>query len=158
MKTRSSGSGTFATILLFLGSFGLVSSRLDAGVDFSQCSNKNPTLGNCVWVGGDLNKNNSSYFEGMSTPQRILLTGLGTGTHHLQIVLKFMDSSKHSYDWMVSWPQASTESAAATGTGFTFNECANLSVANTTACNNILAALQSSSADVPDGSLRQLHL
>ena len=45
-------------------------------IDFSQCSNKNPTLGNCVWLNGDLNKNNSQWFEGMSVPQRVLVRGI----------------------------------------------------------------------------------
>ena len=39
-------------------------------VDFRQCSNENPTLGDCVWINGIIQQNNSVWFEGMSVPQR----------------------------------------------------------------------------------------
>src|SRR5262245_61557332 len=54
---------------------------LAVGADFSQCADKNPTLGNCVWINSGLGTNNSQYVEGMSTPQRLLITGL-TGSSH----------------------------------------------------------------------------
>jgi hypothetical protein len=108
------------------------------GNDFKQCSNENPILDNCVWIGSNLQANNSSYAEGMATAQRILLTGLASGTHTMRIVISFTDSSKHSYDYLISWDQASQLAALFhSDSGLTFNKCADLSTANTTACNSV---------------------
>src|SRR5207247_1799076 len=141
--------------LFVLAGLTLGSTRLLAGIDFSQCSNENPTANSCHWIGSVLQASNSRYFEGMSTPQRILLTGLTGSTHTLQILLQYTKASKHAYDWIDSWAQASAESNAFNGAPFTFNECANLSTGgspptDTDLCNTIVGLGFFQSPDVPD--------
>ena len=135
--------------LLVVAGWILTAGRLLAGLDFSQCANKSPTLGNCVWIGSVLHPGNSQYFEGMSTPQRILITDLSAGSHTLTIITQDTKSSTHAYDWLDSWPQASTEATTLTGTALTFNECSGLNGAKTTACNAVVAAGFSMSPTVP---------
>src|SRR6266536_6322747 len=135
--------------LLALAGLTLSAGSLGGGVGFSQCSNDNPTLGNCVWVGGDLNANNSLYFEGMSTAQRMLITGISSGTHTLVFGLQWTKAGKHAYDWITSWDQASAESLAAEGVALTLNECANMTGGNPAACAAAVAGV-SATTDVPD--------
>src|SRR5262245_44973587 len=74
----------FAAVALFLmlpsargsTSTTTASSAGSVNVDFTQCSNENPTLGSCNWINGILQQNNSRYLEGMSTGQRLLFDGI----------------------------------------------------------------------------------
>jgi LPXTG-motif cell wall-anchored protein len=96
-------------------------------IDFQQCANKNPTLGNCSWINGDLNNTNSRWFEGMSVPQRVLVTGItgGTpgGTHVLTFSHQATKNGVHAYDFLTSWAQASQAHQDFLGVPLTLNEC-----------------------------------
>src|SRR5262249_41866864 len=51
----------------------------NVNTDFSQCANEDKLpLGECVWINGILGDNQSQYFEGMSTLQRLIFDGVGT--------------------------------------------------------------------------------
>ena len=81
------------------------------GADFMQCSNDNPpdVLGNCFWINGILQPNNSQYQEGMSVPQRVLLTEIPSTPGDVHTLVFSHDATKggvHAYDWLTSWDQA----------------------------------------------------
>ncbi|MDO8614304.1 MAG: hypothetical protein Q7T33_01030 [Dehalococcoidia bacterium] len=90
--------------------------------DFKQCSNENPTLGDCVWIGSILQDNNSMYFESMSTPQRLVLKEVAStsgNVHDLTFSHQATKGGIHSYDWLTSYGQAISGAAAA---GIPFND------------------------------------
>src|SRR5947207_512021 len=77
--------------------------------DFKQAANKDGSpwgLGNVHWINSILQANNSRYFEGMSTPQRVILSGIPatTGdTHTLHISHQANKSTTtHAYDYLTS--------------------------------------------------------
>src|SRR5262245_61758240 len=89
-------------------------------VDFTQGANgdlaHSPPLGDVTWINGILNPNNSEYFEGVSTLQRVFLDGMSStaGNVHKMTFghLAVKDSADaHAYDFLTSWDQ----SLAATG-------------------------------------------
>src|SRR3989441_2836706 len=101
--------------------------------DFRQCAeNDQPPspitgLGNCHWIGNILTSSNSSYFEGMSVPQRTILTNVRATTtnanlHTLTFHVSFTQGGKHGYDWLVSYDQAGFD-AAANGITLALNPC-----------------------------------
>ena len=55
-------------------------------IDFKQGSNKNPTLGEIVWIGSILQNSNSRYAEGMSTLQRIQISKITPSASEQTIV------------------------------------------------------------------------
>jgi hypothetical protein len=119
-------------------------------IDFSQCSNKNPTLGNCVWLNGDLNQNNSQWFEGMSVPQRVLVRGVTGGTTHtLQLSHQATKNDAHAYDFLTSYAQASQAHQDFLGTPLVFNDCGDFTGAALTACTSAFGH-SSATVDVPD--------
>lgn len=79
---------------------------------YNQCSNdqgtgySNGDTG-CRWINGDLQHNNSRYFEGDATPQRVFLTGLSNGTHTVTFQYDVMKnqagSPKHAYDYLTNY-------------------------------------------------------
>jgi hypothetical protein len=77
--------------------------------DFKQASNKNPTQGNVIWITSILQQTNSQYYEGMSTPQRIVFTKIPKtpgNVHTLTFLHQANKSTFHAYDFLTSWPQA----------------------------------------------------
>jgi hypothetical protein len=119
--------------------------------DFSQCSNKNPTLGNCVWINGIVQENNSLYGEGMSNPQRLIFDNIDSGTSHtIQFSHQFTKGGLHAYDFITSWPQAVASAAAIAGMTLTLNQCADLAAPLTTECNNIHTGAIFVDVDLPD--------
>lgn len=87
---------------------------LGQNVDFSQAANnvKNGAgLGRVQWINGDLNSQNSSYAEGLSVPQRIILSDLTGTTHTLTFKFKVSESPGFGYDFITSWQQAVTDAA-----------------------------------------------
>ena len=97
--------------------FSFVTMAQKASVDFSQGSNNNlTTLGEIKWINSILNNNNSKYYEGTSTLQRVLLnnvpvsaTSLGANVHKFRIRFEADKSGHHAYDFMTSWDLAFTE-------------------------------------------------
>ncbi len=76
---------------------------------YDQCSNNTGTGyltddTGCRWINGNLNANNSIYFEGDATVQRLWLTGFIPGTTH-SVTLKYgtTKGGKHAYDFLTTW-------------------------------------------------------
>ncbi len=92
------------------------------GVDFKQASNKNPALGNVIWINSILQQNNSRYFEGLSTLQRLVVLDIppapasaGSDHHSLTFSHEASKSGLHAYDFLTSWEQARAASMAYAG-------------------------------------------
>ena len=106
------------------------------GSDFSQCSNNNPTLGECKWINGIVQASNSLYVEGMSNPQRLIFDVIQSGTTHtIGFSHQFTKGGLHAYDFITSWDQAVDSAADIAGMTLTLNQCANLATAWATKCN-----------------------
>ena len=119
-----------------LGTFAAASTlgTMDAGAkpddtDFSQCANVNPTSGDCEWINGILQGNNSAYFEGTSTLQRLVFEGIEPVAGDTHIVTFTADATKsgvHAYDWLTSWDQALQTLAEAGAPISNLNPCGDL--------------------------------
>ena len=145
-RSRSKGMSSF--ILLFI--LFLFSNFLSAqAVDFSQGANNNGTLGNVEWINGILNSNNSKYYEGMATFQRLVITNIPPSTianggnsskHTFQIKMEAAKGGYHSYDFMTSWDNAK-EQADLTQIGLfnNLNECDGLPNSLTPICETLHA-------------------
>ena len=91
-----------------------------AGVTtFDQCRNgaigNPPTLVACAgsaWSNGNLNGNNSHWTEGEFVPYRVAISGLGAGSHDLEITYRPGDSGGHAIDYLGSYDYNETTSAA----------------------------------------------
>jgi hypothetical protein len=98
------------------------------GSSFSQCANGKNGGVDCKWINGILNPNNSEYEEGMSVPQRVLLTGVPTNPnpHTLTFFHHFTKGGHYAFDFLTSWSQAA---AAGLGSNIGFSKaiaCADL--------------------------------
>lgn len=91
-------------------------------VDFKQCSNNNTTGGSaagphdCTWISSIIQSSNSVYFEGMSVPQRTVLSDIPStigNVHTLTFDHQATKSGIHAYDWLTSYAQAEAAAAAA---------------------------------------------
>ncbi|MHB8134720.1 MAG: prealbumin-like fold domain-containing protein [Anaerolineaceae bacterium] len=75
---------------------------------YDQCANdkgdgyadKNP---GCHWINGNLNVNNSVYFEGDATVQRLWLTDLTPGVHTVTFKYGTTKGGDHAYDYLTTW-------------------------------------------------------
>jgi hypothetical protein len=99
-------------------------------VDFRQAANNyaQNSPGYVHWWHALLHKTNAVYFEGMSVPQRIILTNIGATTgnqHSLTFSHRAAKNGKHAYDFLTSYGQALATSAAIAGptTLVNLNEC-----------------------------------
>jgi hypothetical protein len=76
---------------------------------YDQCSNDTGTgytSGDtgCRWINGNLQSNNSIYYEGDATVQRVWLTGFVPGsTHTLTLKYGTTKGGKHAYDFLTTW-------------------------------------------------------
>lgn len=102
-----------AAILMLVGfsALGFLSNAQAGGVDvdFKQASNKNPVQGDVIWIGSILQTSNSTYYEGMSTLQRLVLVGIPKtpgDVHTLTLKHQANKGTSHAYDFLTSWPQA----------------------------------------------------
>lgn len=159
------GLARAAAVLLFILTAGwALTGAVHAGFgrsNFDQCSNQNNTLGQCKWIGSNVQDNNSVYIEGMALTQRIYFdevtnraTSPGT-THVLTWETQWTKGSKHAYDWINSWAQAQALSTAVGGFSLTMNFCSDLSTAGqaptiTDNCNSLIA----SNGDAAAGAYR----
>jgi len=117
--------------------------------DFAQCSNKNPTLHNCVWIGSIVQSSNSQYFEGMTVPQRLLFRDavIANGVHHITFTYQYTKAGIHAYDFLTTVrPDASTVQGNTPAE--TLNSCANLGGADTTACNSLSPSTTAPKANI----------
>jgi hypothetical protein len=109
------------------GTLTATTSFTDFDSDFKQCANDDTAgTGICQWIGGALNSGKSTYSEGMSIPQRLVLNDIPTAADHLHTLTFHMDATKggkHAFDWLTSWEQA-LALASAEGAVFTdLNDC-----------------------------------
>jgi hypothetical protein len=120
-KQRCLAVGAVAGIAL-AASVPLVSGSASAAAGvttFDQCRNgavgNPPTLVACAgsaWSNGNLNGNNSHWAEGEFVPYRVALSGLGVGSHDLEITYRPGDSGAHAIDYLGSYD--ATESTSTT--------------------------------------------
>lgn len=93
----SLGSGTAATTFtdLNIGTYDQCSNDLGTGYTTGD-------LG-CRWINGNLQSNNSIYFEGDATVQRVWLTDFAPGLHTLTLQYGTTKGGKHAYDFLTTW-------------------------------------------------------
>ncbi|MCZ7555975.1 MAG: hypothetical protein M5R41_06185 [Bacteroidia bacterium] len=156
---------TLPTFLLLLLFWSVVAVSQSLTVDFRQAANNDRPyqLGDVHWVNSIVQRNNSAYYEGMSVPQRLMLTNIPASPgniHMLTFSHKATKNGKHAYDFLTSYDQAITAASTIAGptTLVNLNECgaamgppASLS----SLCNTIRAGTHSFTVNVPDamGSL-----
>lgn len=81
-------------------------------VDFKQSANNDARygLGNIHWIGSIVQGSNSTYFEGMSNLQRLIITGIPanppTHVHRISFAHDFTKGGIKAYDFLVSYDQA----------------------------------------------------
>src|SRR5512135_129384 len=131
------------------------------GSDFRQCANNAGapfTLGSCDWINSILQGNNSKYVEGMSTPQRLIISNIPTTTadlHTLQFHHQAIKSTAHAYDFLTSWDQA-VAAAGLIAPGLNFltalNPCGPdpTGSAFQTACNSLRTSGNLAVVSIPD--------
>jgi hypothetical protein len=84
-------------------------------IQFDQAQNGKASAFPITWTNGILNATHTTYYEGVSTPQRLFLWNLdatndGTANHHTVKIRHLAEASgKHAYDFLTSWSQAVTE-------------------------------------------------
>jgi hypothetical protein len=121
------------------------------GSDFSQCSNYNPTYGNCVWINGIVQANNSFYTEGMSNPQRLMFDNIASGnTHTIEFSFESTKGGIHAYDFITSWPQAVASALDFAGMTLTLNQCTDVAASMLTECNDLHSSGFFVDVDLPD--------
>ncbi|WP_026260279.1 T9SS type A sorting domain-containing protein [Segetibacter koreensis] len=85
------------------------SSAQAQNVDFKQPRNGKESPWPIAWVNSVLNKTHSTYEEGMSVPQRIIITGVkptSDGEHTLTFKHEISRGTAFAYDFLTSWDQA----------------------------------------------------
>jgi hypothetical protein len=90
-------------------------------VDFRQSANNDAGygLGNVHWINSIVQQSNSTYNEGMSNMQRVVLSEVAPTTgniHSLKFSHQFTKGGIHAYDFLTG--RSSVGSSAATGTGW----------------------------------------
>jgi hypothetical protein len=114
--------GLVVSVLCGLLILGVSTAYAAAGISFDQCANgtATPQGTTCVggWINGNLQHNNSTYFEGDSVPQRATITGLSPNTtYSVTLGWSIIQGGKHSYDFLTSYNRTITGADACTGTG-----------------------------------------
>jgi hypothetical protein len=119
----------FVTLILSLNSLAQGYST----IDFHQAQNDKNGAKNyqIEWLNGILNATHTDYYEGLSVPQRIIVTGIlpnaantNPNVHSLRFKILSEKGGKHTYDFPTSWQQA-VAAAVAIGGGAT-NELSDL--------------------------------
>ncbi|WP_114784191.1 T9SS type A sorting domain-containing protein [Botryobacter ruber] len=90
------------SVFMFAGLLFISASSFGQGVSFSQWANEGKQ-----WVPGILNPNNSQYYEGTSTLQRLVLVGIPTnGTQTLKFKVLAKKADVYAYDYVTGFDQA----------------------------------------------------
>jgi hypothetical protein len=110
-------ASVYLFLLLCLGS---VAFAQRMSVDFKQAANNHRATapGEVQWIQSVLQRNNSVYFEGMSVPQRILLTNIAAtrgNVHNLTFSHQASRGGQHAYDYLTSYDQAIASASAIAG-------------------------------------------
>ena len=147
-------------LLLFVISISVTGVAQPLRVDFRQAANDDSPYaqGEVHWIQAILQQNNAVYYEGMSVPQRIVLSNIPAtsgNTHALTFSHKATKGGKHAYDFLTSYDQAVSASNAIVGPTILYelNECGQSigppkSMAQT--CVDIRAGANSYSVSMPD--------
>src|SRR5262249_35059147 len=78
-------------------------------------------LATAGWQNGNLNANQSIYYEGQSVPFQMILTGMTTGvTYSVDLQLQFLNSGAHAYDYFSSYYYTNPNGRPSIYTGGTF--------------------------------------
>ncbi|MBE0642726.1 MAG: hypothetical protein IH600_01465, partial [Bacteroidetes bacterium] len=148
-----------ALMLIFLSCASVAFSQHPVS-DFKQAANNYSSygLGDVYWLQSILQKHNSVYYEGMSVPQRLMLASIPATSgnqHTLVFSHRATKGGKHAYDYLTSYAQALTASAAIAGptTLVNLNVCGSTlgppsSLAAT--CASLHAGSNSILVDIPD--------
>ena len=94
----------------------VTSAFAQVGTDFKQWGN----VPQRDWINSILQSNNSAYYEGSSTLQRIVLVGIPAtngNTHSLRLSHQAYKSGRHAYDFITSYDQALLDYPGASGGG-----------------------------------------
>ena len=83
-----------------------------AAISLDQCANLDAPCDEthpAQWQNGNLNANNSRYFEGDSVPYRAIMTGLTAGsTYAITMEWDSTESGKHAIDYLTSFDRTAT--------------------------------------------------
>ncbi len=127
-------------------------------VDFSQGANRYFAPGDVVWIWETLQHNNSLYYEGMSSLQRVILFNIpqtADHVHKLTLSHQACEGMNHAYDFITSWPQALKAGTEIAGTSpfVSLNDCA-LRIGSPITFQDVCVFLHGAgfmvTADVPD--------
>lgn len=88
--------------VLFLISF----QAFSQSIQFDQAQNGKSPGFSITWTNGILNATHTTYYEGVSTPQRLFISGLSGTSHTIKIRHLAESGGKHAYDFLTSWSQA----------------------------------------------------
>lgn len=94
---------------------------------FDQAQNDAATPFSISWTNGILNNTQTTYYEGVGTPQRLFISGIAGGTHSITIKHLAESGGTHAYDFIMSWAQAKQTAINIGGNGA--NELQNLDAA-----------------------------
>ena len=116
VTSKQLSASVFLFFLLILSGFASAA----VSTSFEQCSNNNPTLGSCKWIGSIIQQSNSVYYEGMTVPQRILFEKVTTnGAHTISFTYQYSKARIHAYDFLTTVNQSNDPA-------ITLNECADM--------------------------------
>jgi hypothetical protein len=135
-----------AIFSLFIVSI-FASGALAASDDFSQCANKDPTPSSCNWIGSILQPTNSNYTEGMSVPQREIITDIAAtpgNVHTFTFDVAWTKSGIHAYDFLTAWNQGNDPTIAQ------LNPCDDLDPTLTSICLALHNSSNFTTASFPD--------
>jgi hypothetical protein len=109
----------------------------DGSTNFDQCANNAGTAGTCSWIGSILHAPNSTYYEGMSVPQRVFFQGVANGAHTVSFHYSYTKGGIHAYDFITSENQGNGSFTP----GITnLNACQGLSGGSLTTCTTLRGA------------------
>src|SRR5687767_8312656 len=154
--TRLGINAFFALFILILFSNKAVSQA----IDFQQAQNGDPTAFPITFTNGILNATQTTYYEGLGIPQRLIFTGLTpTGDNKYTVFFQFLagipNKQVHAYDMLMSWEQAELTARKIGGAIVgqeTENELANLF---STACQNAPAECAALSGSLPAANIKR---
>jgi hypothetical protein len=102
LVTASDNSGDIVAVTSFTDSPPALAVSIK---DYSQCTNEDGdgyATGDtgCRWTNGNIQSNNSAYFEGEATVQRVLLEDITAGSHTITFQYNTTKGGKHAYDFL----------------------------------------------------------
>ena len=128
-------------------------------IDFQQAQNGDPTAFPVTFTNGILNATQTTYYEGLGIPQRLIFTGLDPAAAKYTVFFQFLagipNKGVHAYDMLMSWEQAELTARKIGGAivgSETQNELANLF---STACQNAPAECAALSGALPAANIKR---